>query len=167
MTKDNEDALWCVTGLEQTKTQIGKQSAAHLRRLVAENEALNHYRKVYGEVSAILACTAEMPPPSDDDEITVQRLKALVQDFKVYVDSCEAKADRIDRLGEAAVKLRAENEAKDALLRQIALTAHCGGLESMSEAEALIAIRKLTLETFKGIGHLSESAIRQHLKEQP
>lgn len=61
-------------------------------------------------------------------------------------------------------RLVAEIEAKDALLRQIALTAHCGGLASMSEAEALIAIRNLTRETFKGIGYLSESAIRQHLE---
>ena len=120
MTKDNDDALRELEHFEKIGYFLisDGEIAAHLRRLVSENEALNHYRKVYGEVSAILACTAEMPPPSDDDEITVQRLKALVQDFEVYVDSCAAKADRIDRLGETVVKLRAENEAKDALLRQ-------------------------------------------------
>lgn len=133
MTKDNDDALRCADALDGKRVyddsiewaETLEQSAAHLRRLVAENEAMNHYRKVYGDVSAILACTAEMPPPTDDDEITVQRLKALVQDFEVYVDSCAAKADRIDRLGETVVKLRAENEAKDALLRQAVEALEC------------------------------------------
>lgn len=50
----------------------------------------DHYRKVYQEVSKILACTAETPPISDDDEITVQRLKMLVQSERKARDALEA-----------------------------------------------------------------------------
>lgn len=61
-------------------------------------------------------------------------------------------------------RLVTETEAQAALLRQIALVAHAGGLAVMSEADALIAIRKLTLVKWGEVGHLSDAAIRQHLE---
>lgn len=78
-----------------------QQCAAALR----EHDALLHYKRVYSEISAILACLAEAQPPSADDEITVQRLKALIKSRDDYADSCEAKAERIDRLGEMVERL--------------------------------------------------------------
>lgn len=81
-----------------------------------EREALLHYKRVYSEISTILACRAEMPPPDADDEITVQRLKALVEEREVYADSCAAKAERIDRLGEMVERLSGENKELRAAL---------------------------------------------------
>lgn len=66
-------------------------SAAELRRLHARIEVLEHYRKVYGQVSGILAYTAEVGPIEPGDEITVRRLKMLVADLHTYVQRCQAK----------------------------------------------------------------------------
>jgi MOSC domain-containing protein YiiM len=67
------------------------QAAAELRRLHARIEVLEHYRKVYGQVSGILAYTAEVGPIEPGDEITVRRLKMLVADLHTYVQRCQAK----------------------------------------------------------------------------
>lgn len=67
------------------------QAAAEMRRLHARIEVLEHYRKVYGQVSGILAYTAEVGPIEPGDEITVRRLKMLVADLHTYVQRCQAK----------------------------------------------------------------------------
>ncbi len=91
--------------------------------------------------------------PNDD----ALRLAAEVDEVaQTYPDMVE--------VSDCIRKLVAENEAQAALLRQITLTAHCGGLASMSEAEALIAIRKLTLAHWAVLHCLGETEIRQHLE---
>lgn len=71
--------------------QVMDEAAAELRRLHARIEVLEHYRKVYGQVSGILAYTAEVGPIEPGDEITVRRLKMLVADLHTYVQRCQAK----------------------------------------------------------------------------
>ncbi len=81
------------------------EAVAELRRLHARIEVLEHYRKVYGQVSGILAYTAEVGPIEPGDEITVRRLKMLVADLHTYVQRCQAK----DALLRQALELLEDN----------------------------------------------------------
>ena len=107
-----------------------------------EREALLHYKRVYGEIAAILACRAEMPPPSDEDEITVQRLKSLVKECDDYADSCASKADQIDRLGEIVERLSAENKELRAAL---ASPPPAAGREPLTDEQLQAIYRKFML----------------------
>lgn len=118
----NDDALRCAEAIDSTHWPE-REVAAHIRRLVAENEALQKQLQ----------------------ETALQAVTAFDQAQEAYERA----------------------EAQAALLRQITLTAHSGGLASMSEADALIAIRKLTLAKWSEVSHLNESAIRQHLEGAP
>lgn len=58
----------------------------------AEYEALQHYKRVYSEVSRILACLADCESPKDGDEITVQRLKWVVREYPELAATSKAPA---------------------------------------------------------------------------
>ena len=74
---------------------------------------------------------------SDFARTLERELTAARAELETYRDSCAAKADRIDRLGEQAVKLRAEVEALRAALKLCA--AVCAG-ETTTKAELIAAL---------------------------
>ena len=65
--------------LNQGKDMDANQSTVTIPQ--AEYEALQHYRRIYGELSANLANLAGVQPPIDTDEITVRRLKWVVLQY--------------------------------------------------------------------------------------
>ena len=69
-------------------------------------------------------------------------MKTIIRDDTVHGESYVTLADAIEH---AAAEVAKEREQWQTLLVHVAAIAHNGGWHGMSEAEALAAVRKLTL----------------------
>lgn len=154
MTKDNEDALevaqavQCFEGCECPKNE----AAAHLRRLVRENEAMRKsaplcekHQPSGGTRSNCLVCVGERLQAS------LSRISYVCGDpNEMEVSSYDAHYDEASVV-EQVRSLRAQNEAKDALLRQ--------AVEALEQAKHNTTHGQIAWNCKEAI-----AAIRQHLE---
>lgn len=95
----------------------------------------------------------------------IDERKEVVQ-RDVRCECCGYMTHHREHLGciRAASARQAANDI-EAQTKSVALVAHCGGLIGLSESDALIAIRKLTLPHSDDLWGLSVSETQTRLKE--
>lgn len=117
------------------------QAAAELRRLHAENERLRQINQ------------------SHEMKLSVRGYEIQIADLEAQRDALKAAAEKGTEYVLAHINqdLRAERDALLDALRHAAEIAHNGGLQAMTEWDALVAVRQLTLLYFVKSGGLTET----------
>lgn len=107
MTDDERQALAQAVVREVVRELVMKPlaasigSALHTPRQPEQNvtitqteyDALQHFQRIYSQISSILACIAETEPVQPGDEITVQRLKWVILEYPGLLASVAQKAE--------------------------------------------------------------------------
>ncbi len=92
-----------------------------------------------------------------DKQVCEQHASAAINDRLAKLEAAHKEDVRmLDRLSDAENRyLKAEET-----LGEIAAIVHCGGLHDMSQWEALVAVRKLTLEHWDQSGTIIQQKVR-------
>ena len=134
----NDDALRCAALLDEDvcDLQDPREPAAHLRRLVAENEAMRKQVAAFGRLTTVQTEQLSFHRArADKAQEAIRTLQSerdasaiLTAENAALTDSCAAKADRIDRLGATVVRLTVARKADHKAMQQ-AVDALAGAIE--------------------------------------